>query len=170
MWLGVVIFLTLLRLLTIIVHTAGGKLWFSLSSHQVIIMSFQATEIHCFVEMAVKLGKFIPWLLEGWIQYRKKIMLVRCTSFGMKHDCTVWLCRRVTTSEFHRLSVWCRHCPEGYVCLRVGRNPDYGYTSFDSFGWAFLSLFRLMTQDYWEKLYQQVGSGVWETKRTFLGI
>uniref|UniRef100_A0A4W6FYX0 Sodium channel protein n=1 Tax=Lates calcarifer TaxID=8187 RepID=A0A4W6FYX0_LATCA len=47
------------------------------------------------------------------------------------------------------------HCPEGYVCLRVGRNPDYGYTSFDSFGWAFLSLFRLMTQDYWEKLYQQ---------------
>ncbi|XP_070770295.1 sodium channel, voltage-gated, type I-like, alpha [Enoplosus armatus] len=46
-------------------------------------------------------------------------------------------------------------CPEGYLCLRVGRNPDYDYTSFDSFGWAFLSLFRLMTQDYWEKLYQQ---------------
>ncbi|XP_058478816.1 sodium channel, voltage-gated, type I-like, alpha isoform X2 [Solea solea] len=46
-------------------------------------------------------------------------------------------------------------CPEGYVCLRVGKNPDYGYTSFDSFGWAFLSLFRLMTQDYWEFLYQQ---------------
>ncbi|XP_071329963.1 sodium channel, voltage-gated, type I-like, alpha isoform X1 [Trachinotus anak] len=46
-------------------------------------------------------------------------------------------------------------CPEGYICLRVGRNPDYDYTSFDSFGWAFLSLFRLMTQDYWENLYQQ---------------
>uniref|UniRef100_A0A3B4V6V8 Sodium channel protein n=1 Tax=Seriola dumerili TaxID=41447 RepID=A0A3B4V6V8_SERDU len=46
-------------------------------------------------------------------------------------------------------------CPEGYTCMRVGRNPDYDYTSFDSFGWAFLSLFRLMTQDYWEKLYQQ---------------
>uniref|UniRef100_A0A674P1U3 Sodium channel protein n=1 Tax=Takifugu rubripes TaxID=31033 RepID=A0A674P1U3_TAKRU len=46
-------------------------------------------------------------------------------------------------------------CPEGYVCKRVGANPDYGYTSFDSFGWAFLSLFRLMTQDYWENLYQQ---------------
>uniref|UniRef100_A0A8C4I0H9 Sodium channel protein n=1 Tax=Dicentrarchus labrax TaxID=13489 RepID=A0A8C4I0H9_DICLA len=46
-------------------------------------------------------------------------------------------------------------CPEGFICLRVGRNPDYNYTSFDSFGWAFLSLFRLMTQDYWEKLYQQ---------------
>ncbi|XP_044073556.1 sodium channel, voltage-gated, type I-like, alpha isoform X2 [Siniperca chuatsi] len=46
-------------------------------------------------------------------------------------------------------------CPEGFICLRVGRNPDYDYTSFDSFGWAFLSLFRLMTQDYWENLYQQ---------------
>ncbi|KAM9850463.1 LOW QUALITY PROTEIN: sodium channel, voltage-gated, type I-like, alpha [Aulostomus maculatus] len=46
-------------------------------------------------------------------------------------------------------------CPEGFSCIKVGRNPNYGYTSFDSFGWAFLSLFRLMTQDYWEKLYQQ---------------
>ncbi|XP_074841616.1 sodium channel protein type 5 subunit alpha-like [Carettochelys insculpta] len=46
-------------------------------------------------------------------------------------------------------------CPESYVCLKVGENPDYGYTSFDTFGWAFLSLFRLMTQDYWERLYQQ---------------
>ncbi|XP_038157888.1 sodium channel, voltage-gated, type I like, alpha b isoform X2 [Cyprinodon tularosa] len=46
-------------------------------------------------------------------------------------------------------------CPEGFVCLKTGRNPDYGYTSFDTFSWAFLSLFRLMTQDYWENLYQQ---------------
>ncbi|XP_073701241.1 sodium channel, voltage-gated, type I-like, alpha [Garra rufa] len=46
-------------------------------------------------------------------------------------------------------------CPENYACVKAGSNPDYGYTSFDSFGWAFLSLFRLMTQDYWENLYQQ---------------
>ncbi|XP_030614766.1 sodium channel, voltage-gated, type I-like, alpha isoform X2 [Archocentrus centrarchus] len=46
-------------------------------------------------------------------------------------------------------------CPEGYSCYKMGKNPDYGYTSFDSFGWAFLALFRLMTQDYWENLYQQ---------------
>uniref|UniRef100_A0A8D0G6F2 Sodium channel protein n=1 Tax=Sphenodon punctatus TaxID=8508 RepID=A0A8D0G6F2_SPHPU len=45
-------------------------------------------------------------------------------------------------------------CPEGYVCMKVGRNPNYGYTSFDTFSWAFLSLFRLMTQDFWENLYQ----------------
>ncbi|XP_028975437.2 sodium channel protein type 4 subunit alpha A [Esox lucius] len=45
-------------------------------------------------------------------------------------------------------------CPEGYTCIKAGRNPNYGYTSYDSFGWAFLSLFRLMTQDYWENLFQ----------------
>uniref|UniRef100_A0A3Q3XIH0 Sodium channel protein n=1 Tax=Mola mola TaxID=94237 RepID=A0A3Q3XIH0_MOLML len=44
-------------------------------------------------------------------------------------------------------------CPEGFMCMKAGRNPNYGYTSFDSFGWAFLTLFRLMTQDYWENLY-----------------
>ena len=32
-----------------------------------------------------------------------------------------------------------RVCPEGYVCLKAGRNPNYGYTSFDTFGWAFLA-------------------------------
>ncbi|XP_004703967.2 sodium channel protein type 7 subunit alpha [Echinops telfairi] len=47
-------------------------------------------------------------------------------------------------------------CPEGYICLKAGRNPDYGYTNFDNFGWAFLALFRLMTQDYPEALYHQI--------------
>ncbi|XP_049425880.1 sodium channel, voltage-gated, type I like, alpha b isoform X2 [Epinephelus fuscoguttatus] len=46
-------------------------------------------------------------------------------------------------------------CPEGFMCIKAGRNPNYDYTSFDTFSWAFLSLFRLMTQDYWENLYQQ---------------
>ncbi|NXW03617.1 SCN5A protein, partial [Fregetta grallaria] len=48
-----------------------------------------------------------------------------------------------------------RICPPHYICSKIGPNPDYGFTSFDTFGWAFLSLFRLMTQDYWERLYQQ---------------
>uniref|UniRef100_A0AAX7UMF6 Sodium channel protein n=1 Tax=Astatotilapia calliptera TaxID=8154 RepID=A0AAX7UMF6_ASTCA len=47
----------------------------------------------------------------------------------------------------------CKRCPEGFTCMKAGRNPNYGYTSFDSFGWAFLTLFRLMTQDFWENLY-----------------
>ena len=48
-------------------------------------------------------------------------------------------------------------CPENHTCLQgFGRNPNYGYTSFDTFGWSFLSAFRLMTQDYWEDIYQKV--------------
>ncbi|XP_066100451.1 sodium channel protein type 10 subunit alpha isoform X1 [Saccopteryx bilineata] len=47
------------------------------------------------------------------------------------------------------------HCPKGYFCMKTSSNPDFNYTSFDSFGWAFLSQFRLMTQDSWERLYQQ---------------
>ncbi|XP_050995954.1 sodium channel protein type 10 subunit alpha isoform X2 [Acomys russatus] len=47
------------------------------------------------------------------------------------------------------------HCPDGYTCMKMSENPDFNYTSFDSFAWAFLSLFRLMTQDSWERLYQQ---------------
>ena len=48
-------------------------------------------------------------------------------------------------------------CPENYTCLQgFGRNPNYGYTSFDTFGWSFLSAFRLMTQDAWEDIYQKV--------------
>ncbi|KAM5281098.1 sodium channel protein type 10 subunit alpha [Ctenodactylus gundi] len=47
------------------------------------------------------------------------------------------------------------HCPEGFICRKTPGNPDFNYTSFDSFAWSFLSLFRLMTQDSWERLYQQ---------------
>uniref|UniRef100_A0A663MWB5 Sodium channel protein n=1 Tax=Athene cunicularia TaxID=194338 RepID=A0A663MWB5_ATHCN len=49
-------------------------------------------------------------------------------------------------------------CPEGYQCMKAGRNPNYGYTSYDTFSWAFLALFRLMTQDFWENLFQLVGN------------
>ena len=46
-------------------------------------------------------------------------------------------------------------CPYGYSCLTgYGPNPNYGYTSFDNFPDAFLCAFRLMTQDFWENLYQ----------------
>lgn len=62
----------------------------------------------------------------------------------------------------------CSQCPEGYICVKAGRNPNYGYTSFDTFSWAFLSLFRLMTQDFWENLYQLVRTDkmFWEAWNT----
>lgn len=49
-----------------------------------------------------------------------------------------------------------RACPEQYKCKDSKKNPDYNYTNFDNFGWSFLAMFRLMTQDSWEKLYRQV--------------
>lgn len=49
-----------------------------------------------------------------------------------------------------------RQCPANYSCHTVGESPNYGYTNFDNFGWALLCAFRLMTQDYWENLYQLV--------------
>ncbi|ESO06390.1 hypothetical protein HELRODRAFT_64539 [Helobdella robusta] len=47
-------------------------------------------------------------------------------------------------------------CPANTSCVQTDTNPDLGYTSFDNFGWAMLCAFRLMTQDFWENLYQQV--------------
>uniref|UniRef100_A0A8C0PA61 Sodium channel protein n=1 Tax=Canis lupus familiaris TaxID=9615 RepID=A0A8C0PA61_CANLF len=61
-------------------------------------------------------------------------------------------------------------CPEGYKCVKAGRNPDYGYTSFDTFSWAFLALFRLMTQDYWENLYQQTLRAAGKTYMIFFVV
>uniref|UniRef100_A0A3Q3QX93 EF-hand domain-containing protein n=1 Tax=Monopterus albus TaxID=43700 RepID=A0A3Q3QX93_MONAL len=50
-------------------------------------------------------------------------------------------------------------CPKGYHCRRIGKNPNYGFTNFDSFGWSLLAQFRLMTKDYWENLLQLVLRG-----------
>lgn len=57
-----------------------------------------------------------------------------------------------------------RQCSADYICMQgIGENPNYGFTNFDTFGWAFLSAFRLMTQDYWESLYQMIlrSAGPW---------
>lgn len=69
--------------------------------------------------------------------------------------CNVFLLNDIAANMYFPLTIFSQ-CPEGYMCIKIGRNPNYGYTSFDTFSWAFLSLFRLMTQDYWENLYQLV--------------
>lgn len=53
-----------------------------------------------------------------------------------------------------------RVCPEGFTCLKIGRNPNYGYTNYDNFGWSLLSFLRLMTQDFWENLLTLVSNGL----------
>eukprot|EP00050_Salpingoeca_kvevrii_P002109 m.186932 g.186932 ORF g.186932 m.186932 type:complete len:1593 (-) comp10537_c4_seq1:430-5208(-) len=50
-----------------------------------------------------------------------------------------------------------RACPADFVCLREpGQNPNEGYTNFDSFPWAVLSVFRIITLDYWEDIYNKL--------------
>ncbi|KAK3600469.1 hypothetical protein CHS0354_013028 [Potamilus streckersoni] len=50
-----------------------------------------------------------------------------------------------------------RSCPTDYICLpNIGENPNYGYTSFDHFGWALLTSFQLVTLDFWEDTYSKV--------------
>lgn len=64
------------------------------------------------------------------------------------------LCTSINTNA--ALIIFNSQCASGYVCLESGLNPNYGYTNFDSFPWALLCAFRLMTQDFWENLYQLV--------------
>ncbi|KAM7415234.1 hypothetical protein PAMA_019854 [Pampus argenteus] len=45
-------------------------------------------------------------------------------------------------------------CPGNYTCVKTEVNPNYGFTNYDSFGWAVLATIRLMTQDFWENLAQ----------------
>ncbi|XP_069690797.1 sodium channel protein PaFPC1-like [Periplaneta americana] len=87
--------------------------------------------------------------------------------FGLCNNKTLWyipddtsdylLCGNTSGSS---------NCPHGYVCLQgFGNNPANSYTSFDTFGWAFLSVFRVVTNDSWERLYQMImeSVGPWHT-------
>ena len=50
-----------------------------------------------------------------------------------------------------------RHCSTNHSCLPdAGTNPNYGYTSFDHFGWAIMTSFQLVTLDFWENVYNNV--------------
>ncbi|XP_066925644.1 sodium channel protein 1 brain-like isoform X3 [Clytia hemisphaerica] len=54
-----------------------------------------------------------------------------------------------------------RQCPTNYTCLpHAGPNPNYGFTSYDDFGWALLTSFQLVTLDYWEDVYLHIASSM----------
>ena len=55
----------------------------------------------------------------------------------------------VNTTYNSGSNIYCSTNLQGF-----GPNPNYGYTSFDTFAQAYLCAFRLMTQDFWENLYQ----------------
>ncbi|EUB64148.1 Sodium channel protein para [Echinococcus granulosus] len=62
-------------------------------------------------------------------------------------------------------------CPMDFICkqTRTG-NPNFGYTNFDNFESALLCSFRLITQDYWESLYQLVLRANGPTHVFFFGM
>ncbi|XP_003505988.1 sodium channel protein type 11 subunit alpha [Cricetulus griseus] len=70
-------------------------------------------------------------------------------------DCFV---KEKNSDDFIMCGTWFGNsrCPEGSTCNKTSFNPDYNYTNFDNFGWSFLAMFRVMTQDSWEKLYRQI--------------
>ncbi|XP_008410035.1 sodium channel protein type 4 subunit alpha-like isoform X2 [Poecilia reticulata] len=47
-----------------------------------------------------------------------------------------------------------RRCPMGFTCIKTGRNPEYGFTSFDTFGWSLLAVVRIAMQDRLDVLLQ----------------
>ncbi|XP_051785438.1 sodium channel protein type 3 subunit alpha-like [Erpetoichthys calabaricus] len=48
-------------------------------------------------------------------------------------------------------------CPANYTCLSdVGLNPNSGFTSYDHFGWGFVTSFQLLTLDRWENCYHLI--------------
>ena len=59
-------------------------------------------------------------------------------------------------------------CPDYTICKPVGDDPNYGYTNFNTFYYAFLSVIRLSMQDNWEELYLQVLETNGEKKSFYL--
>lgn len=102
------------------------------------------------------------WRSRGWRFRSGNCPCAIVCNWLAQLTCLWWICPIPFTvlmpwNHFHLLY---SQCPEGYTCMKAGRNPNYGYTSFDTFSWAFLALFRLMTQDFWENLYQLVSQRV----------
>uniref|UniRef100_A0A665XDI7 Sodium channel protein n=1 Tax=Echeneis naucrates TaxID=173247 RepID=A0A665XDI7_ECHNA len=116
-------------------------------------------------------------LFMGLLRQKCVRSLTHCINSSYSHNAS-FICNNRTWNNFYKVegakdALICGYgndagkCPDGFDCLKVGRNPNYGYTSFDTFGWAFLALFRLMTQDYWEKLFHQTLRSAGKTYMVF---
>uniref|UniRef100_A0A2K6TYY8 Sodium channel protein n=1 Tax=Saimiri boliviensis boliviensis TaxID=39432 RepID=A0A2K6TYY8_SAIBB len=80
-----------------------------------------------------------------------------CRNVSNQEACEYCFEKKENSTEFRMCGTWMGNssCSSQYECMHTTINPDYNYTNFDNFGWSFLAMFRLMTQDSWEKLYQQ---------------
>uniref|UniRef100_A0AAZ3SUV9 Sodium channel protein n=1 Tax=Oncorhynchus tshawytscha TaxID=74940 RepID=A0AAZ3SUV9_ONCTS len=120
----------------------------------VMILTVFCLSVFALIGLQLFMGNLRQKCIRNLVAYGREINVKFSGNSSGRHSCShdhhmvADLC--VVYGDLHH-----RLCPEGFTCIKAGRNPDYDYTSFDSFGWAFLSLFRLMTQDFWENLYQQ---------------
>ncbi|XP_033623926.1 sodium channel protein type 11 subunit alpha isoform X1 [Fukomys damarensis] len=84
----------------------------------------------------------------------QKCVKIGCDTTGETNDSC--FAKEINSTEPIMCGNWSAgRCPPDSRCKTTGINPDYNYTNFDNFGWSLLAMFRLMTQDSWEKLYRQ---------------
>ncbi|XP_053120686.1 sodium channel protein type 5 subunit alpha-like [Hemicordylus capensis] len=135
----------------------------------VMILTVFCLSVFALIGLQLFKGHLKQKCVRNYTEFVNVSLLTECLNrTGSPDECNLPLYENFTNNEANYKKkngtedfLLCRNdsdagtCPAQYVCLKVGGNPDYGFTSFDTFGWAFLSLFRLMTQDYWERLYQQ---------------
>lgn len=95
-------------------------------------------------------GRWATCLKDILLPEELLLFIDRCSTFMVS---IIWKSLKWAVSLFFGFF---SQCPEGYVCVKAGINPDHGFTNFDNFGSALLALFRLMMQDYPEALYHQV--------------
>ena len=90
---------------------------------------------------------------------RNKDLVIKQSNFDVNSDNFPLLLRSslVIDLALIRYLSSLRQCPVNYTCLpHAGPNPNYGFTSYDDFGWALLTSFQLVTLDFWEDVYLHV--------------
>jgi len=66
-------------------------------------------------------------------------------------------CKNVITGNFDTTRVCgAIECPHGFVCEEYGQNPNFGYTNFDDFFSALLTVFTCVTQEGWSDVQQNL--------------
>ena len=69
----------------------------------------------------------------------------------MEEDNEYWVCGNASGAGK------CHNIEANYSCLPgLGNNPKMGYVNYDDFPWSLLSLFQLITLDFWEYQYNLV--------------
>eukprot|EP01062_Namystynia_karyoxenos_P015967 TRINITY_DN1582_c0_g3_i1.p1 TRINITY_DN1582_c0_g3~~TRINITY_DN1582_c0_g3_i1.p1 ORF type:complete len:2340 (+),score=847.86 TRINITY_DN1582_c0_g3_i1:111-7130(+) len=94
--------------------------------------------------------------LDGWNLSANPM----CVGLPLDNSCNCTVPGQVTNPDHVLWDSYCamnplaaglagRSCPAGYECADTGRNPNYGFTSFDNLAWAILVIFQTLTMEGW---------------------